>query len=91
LKAFGELYVLGTQIKCECDNPSVYTLAATNGKRGAILISNPTDNDVPLELDFAGEIYECKVIAESRCLSPMGYSKPKVIEAGTVLVVTVDI
>ena len=39
-KAFGELYNLGTEIKCTSDNPSVYTLAATDGKKNGILISN---------------------------------------------------
>lgn len=46
LKAFGELYVLGTQIKCECDNPSVYTLAATNGSKNGILISNISEDTI---------------------------------------------
>ena len=56
-----------------------------------IRITNPTDGDVPLDIDFEGEIYECKIIAESRNLSPMGYTKPASIAAGTVLVITVDL
>ncbi len=40
LKAFGELYALGTQAECINDSKSLYTLAATDGSNNAVLISN---------------------------------------------------
>lgn len=68
-----------------------YARAAANGRHGAIMISNPSDADIDLELDFDGDIYECKIIDESCNLSPIGCEKPKRIASGTVLVITVDI
>lgn len=90
--AFDELYRLGTEVKYEMnDSDGIYALAASNGKRGAILISNPTQDDVPLELNFEGEIYECKIISETRNLSAMGHVMPRIISGGTTLLITVDI
>lgn len=90
--AFNELYRLGTEVGYELtDSDGIYALAASNGKRGAIMLANPSENDVPLKLNFEGEIYECKVISETRNLSPMGYAKPTVIESGTTLLITVDL
>lgn len=43
-KAFGNLYVLGNQTLCESDNPDVYAISATDGKKKAILISNIGEN-----------------------------------------------
>ena len=48
-KAFGTLYALGTQIACNCDCDHVYTLAATDGEKTGILISN-TGPDTELSL-----------------------------------------
>ena len=90
--AFNELYRLGNEVACEqIEADGIYAIAARGGRRGAILISNPSEEDIPLDLSFDGEVYECKVISEGRNLSPMGYAEPSVIEAGTVIVVTVDI
>ena len=90
--AFNELYRLGTEVKYDLtDSGGIYALAAANGKRGAVMIANPTGSDVPLELNFDGEIYECKIISEVRNLSPMGNAKPTVIESGTTLLITVDL
>ena len=90
--AFNELYRLGTEVEHSLtDVGGIYALAASNGKRGAIMIANPTENDVPLELHAEGEIYECKIIAPERNLSPMGAALPRAIPSGTVLVITVDI
>lgn len=90
--AFNELYRLGTEVKYDLtDSGGIYALAAANGKRGAVMMANPTENDVPLELNFDGEIYECKIISEARNLSPMGNAKPTVIESGTTLLITVDL
>ena len=90
--AFNELYRLKNEVECiVSEGDEIYAIAASNGKRGAILIANPADDDVGLDLDFSGEIYECKIIAETRNLSPIGYAKPTKIAGGTTLVITVDI
>lgn len=52
-KAFGELYTMGTEIACETDNPAVYALAATDGKKNNILIAN-TGEDTWVDCKFAG-------------------------------------
>ena len=38
--AFNALYKLGTQAECTCDTDGVYAVAATNGKKHALMISN---------------------------------------------------
>jgi len=38
--AFGELYTLGTQVASSTDDKEIYTLAATDGEKKAIMIVN---------------------------------------------------
>ena len=38
---FGEMYKLKNQVKCEIEGENLYAVAATNGVRHAIMISNP--------------------------------------------------
>ena len=57
-KAFGELYNMGTEIACSSDNPSVYALAATDGKKIGILISNiGEDTTLTLETNDSYTVY----------------------------------
>lgn len=51
LVAFNELYQLGTQIKTECDNERLFVLAASDGKHHAMILSNLTGNDQPLQIE----------------------------------------
>ena len=49
-KAFNELYGMGTQVECDSECDEVYALAATDGKRRGILLTNlgePTTLAVP--------------------------------------------
>lgn len=57
--AFGELYALGKQVPCECDAPDVYSLAATDGEKKAVLLSNFSDTpkDLKLNLDDSFDVY----------------------------------
>ena len=48
-KAFGELYELGTEIKSEIEDGTVYACAAKNDERRAVLIANFRDADCPNE------------------------------------------
>ena len=42
LAAFNRLYRLGNQVELECDTDRIYAVAASDGKRGAVMISNLT-------------------------------------------------
>lgn len=44
LAAFNELYKLEDQVMTECDTDGMYVLAASNGKKHALLVSNLTGN-----------------------------------------------
>ena len=39
-KAFGELYALGNEVACTCDREDLYALAATDGEKKCIILSN---------------------------------------------------
>jgi type I restriction enzyme M protein len=63
----------------------LYAIAVSNGKYGALMITNPTDEDKEIEVSITGNVLECKIIDDVRLLSPIGQSLPKVIKGGTVL------
>ena len=88
--AFNSLYKLKNQCKATYDAP-LYTLAASDGKYGAVMISNPTDKDIELDAEIPGRVLEVKVIDSFRCLSPIGDRLPKVIGKESVLLVNVEI
>ena len=55
--AFNTLYRLGTQVVCESDTEGVYALAASNGKKHAMMLSNLSGKRQPLSfegVDFTG-------------------------------------
>ena len=49
--AFGRLYALGTQVECriDCAQKGLYAVAATDGKRHALMISNQTGETQALQ------------------------------------------
>ena len=49
--AFSVLYRLGTQIGLSCDTDGVYAVAATDGKKKAVMIANVSGKDQSLEID----------------------------------------
>jgi hypothetical protein len=49
--AFSSLYKLGTQVALECDTEGVYAVAASNGKKHALMISNISGEEQELSLD----------------------------------------
>ena len=51
LVAFNALYRLGTQVKCGTDNKELYAVAASNGERHALMISNLTGCTQKLEIE----------------------------------------
>ena len=42
LSAFGELFALGNEVECECAEDGIYAIAATDGDKKAILVTNTT-------------------------------------------------
>lgn len=51
LVAFNQLYKLKNQIETKCDNDRLYTVAASDGCKTAILLANLTGSNQPLEID----------------------------------------
>ena len=51
--AFNQIYKLGTEVEAVSDTNGLYALAAYNGNRHALLISNLTGNDQELTIDGA--------------------------------------
>ena len=49
--AFNALYKLGTQVECECDNKRLYAVAASNGERHALMLSNLTGEKQELSIE----------------------------------------
>ncbi len=65
-KAFGELYVLGNEVKAASDSEDIYVCAATDGAKGGLLIANLGD-ETALDLDFGGKtVVSCRVIDEDK-------------------------
>ncbi len=53
LVAFNTLYRLGDQVELRCDTEGVYALAATDGKRHALMVSNLTPTTQSLVIEGA--------------------------------------
>ena len=51
---FNTLYRLETEVACTCDVPGVYALAATNGKRSALVLANTNNKPVTFDLECLG-------------------------------------
>ena len=68
--AFNHLYKLGEQVALECDTEELYAVAATDGKKSAIVISNITGETQPLNIEGV-DLKEARfsVIDDTRLLS----------------------
>lgn len=57
-KAFGELYALGNEAECICGKDGIYALAATDGEKRSIILSNiKEDTEVKLNLPDGFSVY----------------------------------
>ena len=88
-KAFNELYRLGEQAEISSDITPLYAIAAKSGERGCILIANPTENEIPLELHFAGNITNCLITSDGK--NEEQTQIPSVMPANSFLQVSVAI
>ncbi len=57
-KAFGELYTLGNQVECDFEKEDLYAVAATDGVKKALLLSNlGDDEEICVNLDPSMTVY----------------------------------
>ncbi len=57
-RAFGELYALGNEVECTCPLEGVYALAAADGERRAVVLSNlGEDAEIALNLPDGFSVY----------------------------------
>lgn len=83
--AFGRLYKLGNQVELSCDDENVYAVAATDGKRGCLVISNHKDENKPLEITANGDEIITLITADGRVDSATPL--PKELPANSILTV----
>lgn len=85
-KAFGELYELGIQAESNCDDSDLYVLAATDGSRRAVLISN-TGEACEIITDLSN--MKVMLIDEAHFLSESGYDPARfVLDKNQVALIT---
>lgn len=65
-KTFNRLYELENQAELMCDNGEIYAVAAVNGNKGAIVIANPTENEITLNIEMSGTITDCRITVEGK-------------------------
>lgn len=65
--AFNELYQLGNQTFCETDALNVYALAAAAGEKKAVLISNHSEEEKPLQTGLDDSFTVC-ILEQDRFL-----------------------
>ena len=51
---FNTLYSLKNQVSCQAEETGIFASAARCGKKAAIVLSNPSENPLTLELDLSG-------------------------------------
>ena len=56
IRAFGDLYALGNEVECKAEGEELYALAARDGEKKAILLSNRGE-DKKLKLDIPDGFY----------------------------------
>ena len=86
--AFGRLYALGTQIKTEvaCEKKGLYAVAATNGKKNALMISNQTGATQPLHIEGA-DLSDARVYAiDQRRLLSMAFDTNEIANDTVLLI-----
>ena len=86
--AFGRLYALGTQVECriDCAQSGLYAVAATDGRKNALMISNQTGEAQPLQIEGV-DLSEARIYTiDQRHLLSMAFDADE-IKNDTVLLV----
>lgn len=88
LAAFSRLYILKNQVSAICDTDGIYAVAATDGKKLTLVISNISGTDHPLTVDGV-DLYDARfyVLDQERQLS--WAPNVKVIENNAVIMIEV--
>jgi len=73
LKAFGELYKLGTQAQCDWEADGIYAVAATGESGKGILLTNTTESAVFVECPQAAGM-SVQLIDDSHNLEPVKWN-----------------
>ena len=70
LASFNQLYKLENQIETECDTDGLYVLAASNGKKHALLLSNISERNHQLQIvGINPDNAHCFILDQERLLS----------------------
>ena len=86
--AFGELYRLGSQVEAVYERTrGVYALAATDGKKRAVLFANEGDADITVETNLAPSMSAFAIDAEKNLELALVNPKKFTLKAGTVLLI----
>ena len=84
--AFNTLYKMGNEVEATCDTENLHVLAASNGKKNALLISNLTEATQKLEIEGVDlENARVSIIDDKRLLSWAPNAKE--IEANAVMLI----
>ena len=86
--AFGRLYALGTQVECkiDCAQSGLYAVAATDGRKNALMISNQTGENQPLQIEGV-DLSEARIYTiDQRHLLSMAFDADE-IKNDTVLLI----
>ncbi len=77
-EAFGELYALGNQVECNCEAENLYTFAAVDGDKKAVLVVNYSeqDRDISLNVDstFVPHLIDEEHLLEKVDLNPNAFT-----------------
>ena len=86
--AFGRLYALGTQVQTtvSCEESGLYAVAATNGKKHALMISNQTGKAQPLHIEGVDLSDARLYVIDQRHLLSMAFDTDKIANDTVLLV-----
>lgn len=76
--AFGELYTLGNEAECACDTDGIYMLAATDGEKKALLVTNTSQKPQDISLDFTDEKFKAVFIDENSFMTKISEVNNKI-------------
>ena len=85
-KAFGELYALENEAECNCDKNGVYALAAENGEKKSIILSNlKEDVEITANLSDGFNVY---IIDKDNFITKTDFNPNKfVLKENTIVVI----
>lgn len=85
-KAFGELYTLQNEVECICSEDSVFAVAATNGEKKSVILSN-VKKDIEIETNLSDDFYVYLIDAENFIAKSDLNPKSFVLKENTVAVI----